>query len=227
MGKIKKISIIIVVLILFIIGLLIILETYISKPTQGNKIELYKDPQKAVLVIDIQEDYTGTTAKPPFPYKDSQNLISKVNTITEAATKKNIIIIYIRQELEGFWGKLLSNLIGGGTVIKGNPGTEIDKRINIISSNIFPKPRSDAFSNPKLGEFFIDHHVNELYLIGLDAAGCVHNTAKGALNRGYTVNIITDSIVLMDDNKWDKLIKLYKEEGIKLILNHDFINMNP
>jgi len=23
--------------------------------------------QKALLVIDIQEDYTGTTAKPPFP----------------------------------------------------------------------------------------------------------------------------------------------------------------
>lgn len=227
MGKIKKISILVVVLIVLIISFLIIIETYISKPTQGNKIELYKDPQQAVLVIDIQEDYTGTTAKPPFPYKDSQKLISKVNAITEAASRKNIVIIYIRQELEGFWGKLLSNLIGGGTAIKGNPGTEIDKRISIISSNVFPKPRSDAFSNPKLEEFLIQHHVNELYLIGLDAAGCVHNTAKGALNRGYTVNIVTDSIVLMDENKWDKLIKLYKEEGIKLILSRDFINMNP
>jgi nicotinamidase/pyrazinamidase len=227
MGKIMKILIFIVALIVFIIGLLIILEMYISKPTQGNKIEPYKDPQKAVLVIDIQEDYTGTTAKPPFPYKDSQKLITTVNTITKSASKKNIIIIYIRQELEGFWGKLLSNLIGGGTAFKGNPGTEIDKQINLISSNVFSKPRSDAFSNPKLEEFLIQHHVDELYLIGLDAAGCVHNTAKGALNRGYTINIITDSIVLMDENKWDKLIKLYKEEGIKLILSRDFINMNP
>jgi nicotinamidase/pyrazinamidase len=222
-----KISIFMVILIIFIIGLLIILETYISKPTQGNKIEIYKDPQKAVLVIDIQEDYTGTTAKPPFPYKDSQKLISTVNTITEAASKKNIIVIYIRQELEGFWGKLLSNLIGGGTVFKGNPGTEIDKRISIISSNVFPKPRSDAFSNPRLEEFLIQHRVNELYLIGLDAAGCVHNTAKGALNRGYTVNIITDSIVLMDDNKWDKIIQQYTNEDIYLIFCHDFLNMNP
>jgi nicotinamidase/pyrazinamidase len=226
MRKIIKIMIFIVVLIVFTIGLLIVLDMYISKPTQGNKIELYKDPLKAVLVIDIQEDYTGTTAKPPFPYKDSQKLISTVNTITEAASKKNIIVIYIRQELEGFWGKLLSNLIGGGTAFKGNPGTEIDKRISIISKNNFPKPRSDAFSNPRLEKFLIQNHVDELYLIGLDAAGCVHNTAKGALNRGYTVNIITDSIVLMDENKLDKLIKQYREEGIKLILSSEFIDMN-
>ena len=79
----------------------------------------------------------------------------KVNTISEAASRKNIPIVYIRQELDGLWGKMISNVFAGGVAIKGNPGTEIDKRVSILSSHIFPKPKSDAFSNPKLERFLI------------------------------------------------------------------------
>jgi nicotinamidase-related amidase len=224
MNKIKKLLIAIAVLILCIVGFLISQIVIISQPTQGNKIASYANPQKAVFVIDIQEDYTGTTAKPPFPYKDSEKLIASVNTIIETASRKNIAVVYIRQELDGFVGRMLSNLSAGGTAIKGNPGTEIDKRVNLVSSNVFPKPRSDAFPNPKLEEFLIEHHVNELYLVGLDAAGCVHNTAQGALNRGYTVNIITDAIVLREEAKWQELLRQYEEEGIALMLTREFLN---
>ena len=48
--------------------------------------------------------------------------------------------IYIRQEFDGFGGRTLSKLVGHGTAIKGNAGTEFDKRINIISDNCFTKP---------------------------------------------------------------------------------------
>jgi nicotinamidase/pyrazinamidase len=224
MSKTKKILIAIPVLILCVVSFLIIQMVIISQPTQGSKIASYANPQKAVLVIDIQEDYTGTTAKPPFPYKDSEKLIVTVNIITEAATKNNIPVIYIRQELDGLIGRILSTLFADGTAIKGNPGTEIDKRVHIISSNVFPKPRSDAFSNQELEEFLIEHHVNKLYLVGLDAAGCVHNTALGALNRGYSVSIITDAIVLREESKWNELLRQYKEEGITLMLTHEFMN---
>jgi len=226
MKKVIKISALIFALILCLAAFLLYQIILISQPTHGKTIPAYADPQKAVLVIDVQEDYTGITAKPPFPYKDSQKLISTVNAIVEAASGRNIQIIYIRQELAGFLGKLLSNLFGGGTAIKGNPGTEIDHRVVILSRHIFPKPKSDAFSNPQFEHFLIEHHINELYLIGLDAAGCVHMTARGALNRGYKVNIITDSIVLQEEDKWDALLKSYKVEGIRLLSSHDFIQGN-
>ena len=226
MSKIKKILIAAAVLILCIVGFLMSQIILISQPTQGNKIASYANPQKAVFVIDIQEDFTGTTAKPPFPYKDSEKLIATVNMITEAASRKNIPVVYIRQEIDGLVGRMLSNLFAGGMAVKGNPGTEIDKRVTLVSGNIYPKPRSDAFSNPKLEEFLIDHQVNELYLVGLDAAGCVHNTAKGALNRGYTVNIITDAIVLREEAKWEELLKQYQKEGITLMLSQDFLSGN-
>jgi len=182
----------------------------------------YQKPQKALLVIDIQEDYTGTTAKSPFPYKDSERLITIVNKVIEDAAKKNIVIVYIRQEFDGFFGKILSRVVGHGTAIKGKRGTEFDKRINIMSNHCFSKPMPDAFSNPKFEAFLAEQQINELYLVGLDAAGCVYFTAKGALKRGYSVSIIKDGIVLLAENKWDNLLKKFKQDGIALILSNEF-----
>jgi nicotinamidase-related amidase len=97
---------------------------------QKEKLKLEKE-ETALLVVDIQEDYTGITAKSPFPYKDSERLIETVNKVLEESAEKNLIIVYIRQEFDGCWGKMISKLIGHGTAIKGNPGTEFDKRIRI------------------------------------------------------------------------------------------------
>ena len=207
----------------------------IGLPTQGKKIEHYATPQKALLVIDIQEDYTGTTARPPYPYKNSAQLIATVNTLTEEAFRQKIVIVYIRQEFDDLRGTLISGMIStmfsgkvsGGTAIKGNPGTEIDKRIAILSDYVFPKPRGDAFSNPEIEALLIEHQVNELYLVGLDAEYCVHVTAKGALNRGYTVNIITDGIALRAEEKWEKLLQQYREEGIALLTSQQFLEQTP
>ncbi len=222
MSKIRKVSIMITVLIICFISFVIGEVIRISKPTHGEQIEQYENPQQALFVIDIQEDYTGTTAQPPFPYKDSKKLIETVNRIIKAASRKNIIVVYIRQELDDFRGRMLSNLLAGGTAIKGNPGTEIDKRISLMSNHIFPKPKSDGFSSPKLDGFLIEHQVNELFLVGLDADGCLHTTAQGALNRGYTVNVITDVIALQAEEKWEQLLKQYQEEGIMLMSSQEF-----
>lgn len=178
--------------------------------------------QKALLVIDMQEDYTGKTAKYPYPYKNSEKLILTVNNIIEEASQKNITVIYIRQEFDGFVGRSISKFIGHGTVIKGSAGAEFDKRINIISKYCFVKPMPDAFSNPKLEVFLNEHQINELYLVGLDAAGCVHFTAKGALKRGYRVSIIKDGVALLAERKWTSLLEKFKRYGITLINSQEF-----
>jgi nicotinamidase/pyrazinamidase len=227
MSKIKKISIGIVVLVLCVVGGLVGGIIAMGLPTQGEKIEHYEAPQQALLVIDMQEDFTGTTAQPPNPYKDSEQLIATVNTLIEEASKQEIIVVYIRQEFDGLWGTMVSWMISGGTAIKGNPGTEIDKRIAILSGYVFSKPKPDAFSNPELGALLIEHQVNELYLVGLDAEYCVHVTAKGALNRGYAVNIITDGIALRAEEKWEELLQQYREEGITLLTSQEFLEQTP
>lgn len=202
-------------LVICIVLLLGVLVLWLG-PTRGDGIKKYSNPQKALFVIDVQEDYTGVTAKSPFPYKNSEKLIASVNRVIEKASERDWVIVYIRQEFEGFLGVMVSRIFGKGTAVKGSPGTDIDRRISIVNGNIFPKPKGDAFSNPELGRFLIGHKVDEVFLTGLDAEFCVYQTARGALNREYKVNIIKDAIALRAGKKWDALMRKYERNGVIL-----------
>ncbi len=178
-------------------------------PTQGAKIAVYANPQKALLVIDVQEDYTGLKGKQPSLYNNVEPQIAAINKLIDKASKSGAKVIYIRQICDD---NFLSRLLGGGRAIEGKPGTELDSRISVVSRNDFTKKFSDAFSNPRLDDFLISNQVNEVYLVGLDAAYCVYNTARGALNRGYKVKVVKDAI--MTRKNMSEILKRYEEEGI-------------
>ena len=84
---------------------------------------------KALLVIDLQEDYTGVNASKKLRYKDADQLVIRVNKIIEECTKNDIDLIYIKQEFEGVIPILLTKLFSHGSAIKGTPGAEFDKHI--------------------------------------------------------------------------------------------------
>lgn len=220
--KAAVVSLITILALFFVIMVSII--WYTAKPTKGSKIADYNKPCKALMVIDVQEDYTGKTAKHPYPYEKSQEVISTINQMILQARDNDVKVIYVKQEFSNFLGKSISKVFLNGTAIKGNPGTEIDSRITLLSpTNIFEKLIGDAFSNPELNNFLIKNSINELYLVGLDAEYCVHKTALGAMYRGYKVNMVTDAILLMAQNKWDKLLNLYIKEGLTLVKSNDFL----
>ena len=222
MSKTTKILTWIAALITLVAALLTVGSLFMA-PTRGEKIPDYANPQKALLVIDVQEDYTGTTAQTPFPYKNAARAIATINQVIEKAHKNKMPVIYVKQEFDGLGGKILSKLLLGGTVIKGTPGAAIDKRVSLVTDFIFPKMRPDAFSNSDLHDFLNSHQVNELYLVGLDAEFCVYLTGKGAINRGYKVNIITDSVLLLAEDKWNDLLNKYRKVGINLKTSQDIL----
>ena len=84
---------------------------------------------KALLVIDIQEDYTGVNSSKKLRYKDADKLVIRVNKIIGECTRNDIDLIYIKQEFEGFIPILLTKLFSHGSAIKGTPGAEFDKHI--------------------------------------------------------------------------------------------------
>jgi len=213
------------ILVLLCVEAALVASMYVmlTKATQGTRIVEYKNPQKALLVIDVQEDATGTTAF-PLPYKGKAEYIARLNKVIEAANRKNFLIIYIKQEFEGTWGKAMSWAIFGGSDIKGTPGTQVDKRVVILSDHKITKPWGDSFYNPQLDKFLTGQRVNELYLVGLDPEFCIYSTARGALNRGYKVTVITDAVLSWRDSicLWTKnnneiIFKKYRQDGIKLI----------
>ncbi len=212
--KLKRILLTLISILLVFIAVVGIRFYTLGKPSKGEAISSYSAPKKALVVIDIQEDFTGKTAKPPFPFENSDKLISKVNNIIKAAQDKGFVIVYIRHE---FGTNLIDRLISFGRALKGSKGAQIDSRISIISNNIFLKNNGDSFTNPKLDEFLIKNQVNELYLLGLDGAMCVNCTANGANNRRYKINIIEDAVVTKYVKTWEKHKIKYKTLGINLI----------
>jgi nicotinamidase-related amidase len=104
---------------------------------------------------------------------------------------------------------------------KGQPGTEIDSRIHIISNQIFGKPKGDSFSNPDFEKYLVENRIDNLVLCGLDARFCIYHTAIGAVNRGYKVTIVTDAIAMKDQSKLGNMLRKYKKRGFALIRTGD------
>jgi nicotinamidase-related amidase len=177
-------------------------------PTKGKKIAAYPDPRQALVVLDIQEGYSGTNSRQPVTSTPATGMIATVNRLIEKAAESGMEVAYIRQV---FSNNLIVRLHGGrrqGRVI-------VDRRIQVINGNDFEKNRTDAFSNRQFEQLLIDRHVNELYLVGVDAAFCVYYTALGALNRGYRVTVVTDAV--MSRNSMEDVLERYRRKGISVI----------
>ncbi len=183
--------------------------------TRGRKIAAYPDPRKALVVLDIQEGYSGTATRQPVTRPPTSGMLFIVNSLIDKAAVSGMEVAYIRQV---FSNNLFVRLHGGrrqGKVI-------IDRRIKMINLNNFEKNRTDAFSSRPFEQFLIDNQVNELYLVGVDAAYCVYYTALGALNRGYKVTVITDAV--LSRKKMADVLERYRRKGIAVITSEELIS---
>lgn len=195
----------------------VIMAKKIYTPTQGVKIGNYADPRKALLVIDVQEDFSGLKGRQPVPIKDAAEQIAVINRLIDNVSLSGMEVVYIRQLVDDNF--IMRNTIG--RAIEGQPGAELDARIKVINRNDFTKKISDAFSNPGLDKFLIGNQVNELYLVGLDAAYCVYYTALGAKNRGYKVSIVKDAV--MTQKNMHDVLKQYEKDGIAAVASAEIM----
>lgn len=176
---------------------------------------------KALLVIDIQEDATGKTTNKP--YKNSKELIDNVNSVIDYCEKQGIAVVYIKHQLNS---NFLNKIIMGNRFIKGTPGSEIDSRIKVINNFIFSKDKGNAFSNPKLDDFLKKNNISEIFIVGLDATACVYRTAIGAIKRGYKVAVLKGAIVTTNMGKMPRILNKYRNKGILLSSINKFVEIN-
>lgn len=183
--------------------------------TRGRHIQAYPEPLKALLVLDLQEGYSGTNPRQPATAPAAGGMLDIVNSLIGMAAETGMEVCYVRQV---FSNNLFVRMHGGRRVEK----VIVDRRIVKINDNDFAKNRTDAFSNRDLERFLVDHQVAELYLTGVDAAYCVYYTALGALNRGYQVTVIVDAVASRSD--MNKLMERYKRKGIGVITSREMLD---
>lgn len=166
--------------------------------------------KKALLILDIQDDFTGKQARMPVEPQQANQMIQRLNSLVTRLDPATYEIIYIGNEFRKFD---FLNLFRNFAAIKGTSGTKLDNRLVISSKNYFPKNKENAFSNPALNTFLRSKAVTELFITGLKAEACVYSTTKGAIKNGYKVNILTDCIATTSDKKREKMLLRYIKAG--------------
>lgn len=183
--------------------------------TRGKRIADYPSPRKALVVLDIQEGYAGTAAREPVTAPPPHGMLATVNRLIDRAAETGMEVAYIRQV---FGSNLFVRLHGGRRVGR----VMIDRRIKVINGNDFEKNRTDAFSNRQFERLLIDRQVDELFLVGVDAAFCVYYTALGALQRGYRVTVVRDAV--MSRREMSAVLERYRQRGIRVITSEELLH---
>ncbi len=197
------------------LAFLVLLSSCASK---GVPISPYDTPAKALLIMDMQSDFVGPQAKMPISEPSKVPLIETINKLSLRARDQGILVIYIRNM---FSRDDIANSFRNRAAIKGNPGSEIDPRVNIVSENLFDKDQPDAFSNPELEKFLVSHKVNTLIITGVFADQCCYYTSWAALNRNYHVTYIKDAVGSSSDSNIENAAKSLREKGASVILSSD------
>jgi len=193
-------------------GLMMYRSMFIA--TKGKKISPYPMARAALVVLDLQEGYAGTNARQPVTAPPAGSMLATVNRLIDMAAESGMEVAYIRQV---FSNNFIVRMHGGRRMGK----IMIDRRIKVINSNDFEKNRTDAFSNHQFEQLLIDQRVNELYLVGVDAAYCVYYTALGGLQRGYTVNVVSDAVASRSDMA--VVLERYRRKGIRVLTSAELM----
>ncbi len=196
---------------LLLVCMLFALVFWSMRPTKGPRIEKYPAPRTALLIIDIQEDYTGPHAKKR--YRDGDRIVRVSNALLAQAQAKGTVVVYIKNVVDN----PIISAFTGGINAPGSPGTDMDLRlVKIPGAVTFTKNRSDAFSTRELDAYLREKHVDQLLLTGLDGAYCVNATARGALNRGYRVTLFQDGIATESVKSIETLAQGWREAGAQV-----------
>ena len=166
--------------------------------------------KKALLVIDMQNDYLWNKRKKMFTY-DTDTLVGNVNRLISVYREKDYDIIYIKHILPKImWGV--------GFSIKGTEGAELYSDLNVVSELCFEKNHSDTYTSKAFREHMKKQNYNEVAICGLDECGCVGATAKGAAQTGVKVSMIENCIGRrFTDEKVQKMREQLKHIGVQYI----------
>ncbi|MCC3860078.1 isochorismatase family protein [Pseudemcibacter aquimaris] len=186
-------------------------------PTKGEKIDITTRSNKALLVIDLQDDFTSNFETDKYTPSYLKGRLDQVNTLSVEYNDAQHSVITIRHIFNGWYINLLMKILAGGKGCENSNGLGLDNRLKIKSDFEMIKSAGDAFSNPDLLEYLAKKNIGTLLISGLDGNYCVKNTSLGALNRGYKVEIYDNAVLSTSDTQWAKDKELLIRQGATII----------
>ncbi len=151
----------------------------------------------ALVVIDIQNDIT----------KHYRDIIDRLNAAIDRAIERGMAVVYIQH----------NNLSAGTRTFKpGTKGAELAPELKVVSDNVFVKTKANALTSEAFLEFIQTNHVDDFYIAGADATGCVKSTCFNMRKAGYAVHVISDCVTSYDLRKMDEMLAYYAGKGCEV-----------
>jgi nicotinamidase-related amidase len=186
-------------------------------PTRGRRIDRASRPNEALLVIDLQSDFTRKTGKNGYQDAQVDRTLDSVNGLAAAAHASGVPVVSIRQVVTAPLAAFIGRILAGPGGIVGSPGIGLDPRLDLKADHDFTKHRGDAFSNPELERWLDSNRIGKLQIVGLDGCYCVRLTSLGALNRGYDVEIVENGVLAADANRWAECKQQLAKQGAAVV----------
>lgn len=209
-----KVILCILAVIVVFIGILALRAVHLVSATKGEPIARYEHPKSALLVLDVQNDTLNNSQ-----YSNTDTFMININNAITYANKNGLAVIYTKQECTS---NPLDFILSFGAYRANSDGSQLSQKLELKSNVVFNKSRNDAFSATEFEEYLLSEQIDTLYLVGADASGCVYRTALGGVNRGYSVNILKDSVFAGNEDILNTMIEKYSEDGIRITTIESF-----
>ena len=145
---------------------------------------------KALVVIDFQNDIT----------KNYKMIIGRVNEAIDWAVENEMHVIYIKHY----------NLSEKTRTFKPDTKcSELVPELKVLTDNVFEKSKASALTSESFAGFIEKHDIEEFYITGADATGCVKSTSYNLAKAGYKVHVISDCVTSYDLKKLDEMFAYY------------------
>ncbi len=143
---------------------------------------------EVLLVIDVQQKYMN---------QYEPELLDRINTRIKEAVSRDIPVIYVRN-------------IGRP---ENDEAYTLAEGLEMASEMIFYKRWPSAFSSEDFVSFIKRLGINIFNVVGVDGRCCVYRTVMDAINQGYKVRILLDSVSAMNDKFFIKELPMMEEAG--------------
>ena len=161
--------------------------------------------KKALVVIDIQNDIT----------KHYRDIIDDLNAAIDWAVEREMDVVYIKH----------NNLSPGTRTFKpDSKGAEIVPELKIVSNKVFVKTKANALTSEEFSAYIRENGIDEFFITGADATGCVKSTCFNMTKAGYAVHVISDCVTSYDLKKLPEMLAYYADKDCEVRTLQEYRN---
>ena len=161
--------------------------------------------KKALVVIDIQNDIT----------KHYRDIIDDLNAAIDWAVEREMDIVYIKH----------NNLSPGTRTFKpDSKGAELVPELKIMSNKVFVKTKANALTSEEFSAYIRENGIDEFFITGADATGCVKSTCFNMTKAGYAIHVISDCVTSYDLKKLPEMLTYYADKGCEVRTLQEYRN---